>query len=388
MRDVLVALCGLTPQVVTETLWALGRQTPPIHPSEIWILTTEAGRQACLTTLLGSRGALARYAREYRLGTKPRCGPEQILLLRTQDGAPLEDVRSARDNHTVADQIAEALRRQTERPGIRLHCSVAGGRKTMGILLAGALQLYGRAEDRLYHVLVWPLDFESHPDFFYPPRRPRKLQSKEGSVLDTRNTRVELAEVPYVRLRDHLLSGAFTGTMAFSDLVARAQKELRLLAVPEPIRLDPSRNRVHIGEFAIALRPAQMRLYTAFARIKAEHCAEPTRKTCEGCTACYLEISQRTWPEVHVRLQQLSGQNLLSPQHQRGETKEIAVERFRSLWSKTNKALEKALGSERIARRYRIESVRESGGMRYGLAVSKELLKEAAEQERPSRLRA
>lgn len=64
MRDVVVAVCGLTPQVVTETLWALSHRTPPIYPVQIWILTTQAGRDQCLRALLGSKGALARYIRE------------------------------------------------------------------------------------------------------------------------------------------------------------------------------------------------------------------------------------------------------------------------------------------------------------------------------------
>src|SRR5579885_2566058 len=171
MRDVLVAVCGLTPQVVTETLWALHHRTPPIHPAEVWILTTERGRRKCREALLAPSGAVARYVREYRPRPGPRCGPAQVIVLKGADGRPLDDVRSERDSRAIADQLAEFLRRQTERVHTRLHCSVAGGRKTMGVLLAAALQLYGRPEDRLYHVLVTP-EFESLAAFYFPPKEP------------------------------------------------------------------------------------------------------------------------------------------------------------------------------------------------------------------------
>jgi CRISPR-associated protein (TIGR02584 family) len=66
MQDVLVALCGLTPQVVTETLWALGQQRPAIVPEKVWIITTRSGREACERLLFGKNGKLASYLREYR----------------------------------------------------------------------------------------------------------------------------------------------------------------------------------------------------------------------------------------------------------------------------------------------------------------------------------
>ena len=50
----------------------------------------------------------------------------------------------------------------------------------MGIYLAYALQLFGRPQDVLSHVLVSE-DFESHPDFFYKPRIGKTLEVKDGS---------------------------------------------------------------------------------------------------------------------------------------------------------------------------------------------------------------
>lgn len=81
------------------------------------------------------------------------------------DSQPLDDLRSAEENAALADFLVAFIRDRTQDPNVRLHCSVAGGRKTMGVYLALALQLYGRPGDTLFHVLVSP-EFESHPQFF------------------------------------------------------------------------------------------------------------------------------------------------------------------------------------------------------------------------------
>ena len=42
----LLAVTGLSPQVVTETIWAIARRTPRRLPSRITLLTTEDGANA------------------------------------------------------------------------------------------------------------------------------------------------------------------------------------------------------------------------------------------------------------------------------------------------------------------------------------------------------
>ncbi len=132
MRDVLIALCGLTPQVVTETLWALGQQRPAVVPEKVWIITTQSGREACERLLFGKNGKLASYFCEYSSSRKKiRCGPNTIITLKGSDGRPVEDLRTQENNLAVADQLAALIRNLTVLPNVRLHCSVAGGRKTM-----------------------------------------------------------------------------------------------------------------------------------------------------------------------------------------------------------------------------------------------------------------
>lgn len=363
MQDVLVAVCGLTPQVVTETLWALHHCAPPVDPAELWILTTNAGRDVCRRKLFGPQGAIAAYLREHG---RPRgslsYGPDRLIVLKGADGAPLEDVRSEADNRAVADQIADFIRRQAGRPDVRLHCSVAGGRKTMGVLLAGALQLFGRAEDRLYHVLV-PVEVERQPELFYPVRPDREL-GRAGRTTATPVRPIELADIPYVRLRSLLPRETLSSDVRLTDLVARAERELRALTSPEFLRIGgigTPRPRIMIGGTAVSMRPDAARLYTALARVKKDRCAKPELITCENCTACYVPISSQTWEETRPSIELLAGPGKLP----------ASVEPVRSLISKANQALAKVLGSRRVAERYAIRSVGERHAKHYGLAVDK-----------------
>lgn len=371
MQDVLIALCGLTPQVVTETLWALRQQRPAIVPEKVWIITTQSGREACERLLFGKNGKLASYLREYPAARGLRCSPSTVITLKGSDGRPLEDLRSQEDNLAVADQLAAVIRDQTVLPNVRLHCSVAGGRKTMGVLLAAVLQVYGRPDDRLYHVLVSP-EFESQPNFFYIPKRRRLLILSNGEQVDARRARIELAEIPYVRLRAFLTDDLLKGSFSFNEIVAQAQKHLRALERLEPVRLDMAAHRLVIGNTVIKLSPAQAWLYSAFARIKTAHCVEPVRKTCGECTSCYPVVSLAEWDTVQKRLQDLAGEPLL--RSTKGETVEGPA-RFRSFVSKINKKLVDSLGSERLATPYQIISGGERGETRYGLAVDKTLIR-------------
>jgi CRISPR-associated protein (TIGR02584 family) len=373
MRDMLIALCGLTPQVVTETLWALGQQRPAIVPEKVWIITTQSGKAECERLLFGKKGKLASYLREYPSSRTLHCGPNTVITLKGFDGRPVEDLRTQEDNLAVADHLADIIRKQTALANTRLYCSIAGGRKTMGVLLATALQVYGRPDDRLYHVLVSP-EFESQPEFFYIPKRPRLVAVGKGKRLDTKKAHIELAEIPYVRLRAYLPEDLLKESLPFTELVSLAEKHLRALERLEAIRVDTYAHRLLIGDTVIDLSPAQARLYTAFARIKTEHCVQQARKNCDDCNACYPMVSDKNWDSVHQLLEQTAGETLLPPTG-RGDTDEARLARFRSLVTKTNNALAKGLGSERLAERYHIGSEGPRGETRYGLVVDKTLIR-------------
>jgi CRISPR-associated protein (TIGR02584 family) len=370
MRDVLLALCGLTPQVVTETLWALAHRAPPTYPAEVWILTTKTGRTRCLDTLIGSNGALAQYVRAYRPVPKPICGASRVIVLKGADGKLLDDVRSEPDHHAIGDQMAAFLAGQAARNDVRLHVSVAGGRKTMGLLLAAAMQLYGRPDDRLYHVLV-PPEFESLDNFFYPPKYPRRLTLKDGRRLSTEQAMIHLAEIPYVRLRGLLPPEHLRQGNRFGPLVELAERKLRLWQRPDPVVVMADRS-LRIGERRVRLTPAQMTLYRALARTKLHHCTRPDLQTCGDCMECYVRFTKDTAAQTKAMLSERGGKPVLM---NTGDEKDLANQ-FRSLIRKANGTLEQTLGMGPEENPYRIRSGGVRGEMVYGLALDKTHIRE------------
>jgi CRISPR-associated protein NE0113 (Cas_NE0113) len=109
--------------------------------------------------------------------------------------------------------------------------------------------LFGRAQDRLSHVLV-PPTLESKPDFFYPAPQ--------------QDAPVHLGDIPFVRLRNGLPERLQAGRARFSEVVAEAQKSLP----PPALHLDPATRTVTAGGEAFQLEPAQF----AFYWMMAERC--------------------------------------------------------------------------------------------------------------------
>lgn len=237
----LLALAGLSPQVVTETIWCLARSTPPRLPQRITVLTTAAGRAHAEGVLPSALAALGR-----QLGAdlpaphwKQLAGP---------DGRVLEDIVTEADNRNAADAIFAAVAEATLDEGMDVHLSLAGGRKTMSALAALAMSLCGREGDVLSHVLVEPR-FLGRTDFFFPPDPPALLPLPEGGCLSTAEAGLTLAEIPFVRLRGHWRPGRDAG--AFAAAVTAAQQRL----APPRMRLDPARQEVLLGERRLRLPP-------------------------------------------------------------------------------------------------------------------------------------
>jgi CRISPR-associated protein (TIGR02584 family) len=203
--ETFVFVSGSTPQIITETIYAFSQKQPVVQPDEIYIITTSHGRKRIENTLL-EIPTLQQLMQEY--GLRPvELTDSSFILIRDDDGNEIDDIRSEQDNGLTGDVIAALVRRLAEDPARRLHCCLAGGRKTMSFYLGAALPLFGRPWDKLYHVLVTP-EFESRPEFFYKPKKGRVIEQKmpDGSVrrLNTDDAEIVLAELPFIRLREKL----------------------------------------------------------------------------------------------------------------------------------------------------------------------------------------
>ncbi len=261
-RRVLLAVTGLSPQVVTETLYALAvAQQPPFVPTEVHVISTATGAQGLRLALLSKDpGWFARLCDDHALAGVA-FDESHIHVLHDPQGAPLDDIRTPADNQYAADYLTEKMRGFTADEACALHVSLAGGRKTMGFFAGYALSMFGRPQDRLSHVLVSE-PFEQSLDFFYPTPYSRIVEVRPKVLADTALARVSLAEIPFVSLRHGLPAQLLAGRVSFSGAVQAAR---HALAAPELV-IDIRRGRIRAGGHVLAVPRVPLALLALFAR--------------------------------------------------------------------------------------------------------------------------
>ncbi|WHZ09648.1 MAG: CRISPR-associated protein, Csx3 family [Burkholderiaceae bacterium] len=255
-RRILLAVTGLSPQILTETLYALGVAHNTGHtafiPTEVHLVTTDSGARLARTALLHPDGGqfhalLADYP---QLG-QPVFNERHIHVIRDGAGDPLADIRTPEQNALAADSITALMSELTRDDDAQLHVSIAGGRKTMGFYLGYAFSLFARPQDELSHVLV-SSPFEGHPEFFFPPATPRRLATRDGQHIDTADASITLARIPVVRLRHGQPQALLDRQASFGETVAAIQRSLE----PPHLLIDLNQQRVECGGKAVQLAPA------------------------------------------------------------------------------------------------------------------------------------
>jgi CRISPR-associated protein (TIGR02584 family) len=221
----LLAVTGLSPAIVTETVWALAKEKPSVLPSRVIFITTGIGatkiREQLHTPLPTFGGQTAWQALRAALKAKDHEliaeEPRLIGIANKKTGIfdPLPDIQSREENDIAASFILEEVRRVTMNPDTPLVASIAGGRKTMGALLHAAVTLLGRETDRLTHVLVSP-PYETLPGFYFPKQPGPALKDRDGKEHLPAKATLQLADVPFVPLRNRFddlreIPGSFSG---------------------------------------------------------------------------------------------------------------------------------------------------------------------------------
>jgi len=262
-KKILVCVTGLSPQIVTETLFALSvAQSPSWIPDEIWLITTQRGADNARLMLLSDQpGWFHRLRQDW--GLPPMAfDASRICILQDHAGQPLDDIRDDQDNQRAADGIADLVRRLSEDPDTEIHASIAGGRKTMGFFMGYAMSLWGRPQDRLSHVLV-SSPFESRSEFFYPTPTPHIIPARAPGQdpLDASTAKVWLGDIPFVRLRSLLPVSITEQNSGFAQAVAAANQALDQI----DLTIDIAQSCVRINHHQIALPPMQIGLLCLLA---------------------------------------------------------------------------------------------------------------------------
>ena len=230
-KRILLSVTGMSPAVVTETLYALVTEKGFI-PTKIQVITTEQGKNKLLEALLGieggrkeRKGALQEFIEDYgeKYGFSSIHFDESCIhIITDESGQNLPDIRTPEENEHAANSIVQLVGNLCQDEEMKLHVSIAGGRKTMGFFMGYALSLYGREQDSLSHVLV-DSQYESLASFYYPKPYPHLINKNDGTQIDAKDGKVMLAEIPWVRLGLGVPEDLKQQTISYSDSVKNAQ---------------------------------------------------------------------------------------------------------------------------------------------------------------------
>jgi CRISPR-associated protein (TIGR02584 family) len=388
-KNILLCVAGMTPQIVTETLYAL-TQKQGERVDEIRVITTLAGRDRLLADLLDpQRGQFFAFCRDYGIDPAAmRFNESLISLLRSPDGQHPEDIRSAVDNEHAADQICEIVSELTRDPQTRLHASVAGGRKTMSLYLTAAMQLFARSWDRMSHVLV-SRDFETLNDFYYIPPAPREIevrdrQSGEMKRISTARAEIHLADIPFIRLRGVLAGWLGDDRPTYGEMVKRTQSDLDLMETMHDLKLDLRARTLRVADREAKLAEREFFIYLLFAWLRQT--SQPDGAVSESGWRAAHEIRRDDLDAIFrlitaAREKELGLEECASyPRYDflakllaRIESgKPLDWDDVRKTLTETRARINRKLEEAGIPSRFFLASQGERGSVRYGLALAPE----------------
>jgi CRISPR-associated protein (TIGR02584 family) len=262
-KNILITVLGSSPQVITETLFALKDKD---FPQQIIIFTTEHGANQIERLSLHQK--IEALCNDYNLAI-PTLNHDDIHTVKDLNGNKISDIRDSEDQEAMADQITQTVRDLVADEHCVIHASIAGGRKSMSFYMGYIFSIFARPQDTLSHVLVTP-EFESN-NFWYPTPTSSPFVARtnpttgEKVMLDAHNGHVELAEIPFLRINASLVRQGelLTKNASYRDTLAAYQ----LALTPEKIELEfTSDYRVLLNGKALDLSIEAIAFYRVIAR--------------------------------------------------------------------------------------------------------------------------
>jgi len=266
MKRILLASIGQSPQIITETLYyyeiICEKRIDDVH-----VITDIQGKDILKSKLLGDGGALKKFCSDYNL--QYSILQNQIHVLKDQHGNPLKDLLNIYDNKAAITQIFQLLDSLTSIEDTELIVSVAGGRKTMSVIIGQAMQFYARNQDIITHVIIDDRLFNT--DFFYPTPQ-SKIVEVDNQEIDYKDAQVFLSEIPFVRLRDlygNLIDSAKGESL--EGFIEQAQTRIKQLSSSVAININLSKSSLLINQVDVALSNQELCLYALILRMNVSN---------------------------------------------------------------------------------------------------------------------
>lgn len=293
MRHVLVASMGLSPPILTETLWAMLNPGPTpaegfapeprprrerIVPSVVHVVTTaqydpERGYERFDQTRALIRDKVAELFAAHEL-EPPELVIEPVANPRGGERRYIEDVSTEEENVLFGNRITAVIKGYCDDPATTTHVSLAGGRKSMSSFAHTALMFFGRPQDSLSHTLVHPQILESARRTFWWPGQtepialcyiggdPNDPASYVEQSTSTDDCFVKLVPLPFARLHVRLPDeDAEPQLIDYARVVEYAELERN----GDRVVIDLAKRRVSVGQWQRVLSPTPFALLALLA---------------------------------------------------------------------------------------------------------------------------
>jgi CRISPR-associated protein (TIGR02584 family) len=327
-KRILIAVTGISPAILTETVWALAQEELPWLPDQVVAVTTLTGK-ATIEDLLLNGGGWSRLRqtlekKELPIGSALAFGSSDSIRVIGDGTRDFDDISTPEESAAAADFLLGVLRQYTEQPDTEIVVSIAGGRKTMSALMMSCMSLLGRKQDRICHVLANDEFIFRNPDFLFP-----------ATKRDQQKANVQLCEIPFVRVRGWYEKEYAGIPPSYMTLVNRFTQIAPRPANYPKVKLNLHTGLCSVGEQPVRLTPQEFALLLILVqRIKSNR-------------------TPKSWYDVEEDMQQLLSRKdipLTSDWfHRMKEGKVIDVEEFRKWASSARRKIRTAFAYPELA---------------------------------------
>lgn len=301
MKTILLAVMGTSPQVLTETLYAIYMQGKHF-PDEVYLITS-ANAKAKAVEWLFEKGQIEHLKAHHSLPDF-KFDLSHILLMQDSNGVAVLNGREEEDQQSIADSITRIVAKFTADENCRIHASIAGGRKTMAFYMGYAMSIFGREQDIISHVFV-SKDFEFSDQFFFPTLNNNYI-AKSDKVLNTKDAKVTLAEIPFVRMRNmvdqsfinQIESNSFSKTIALLNAYKNKRVKVKIISKKKYILVNGVKIKIPPKELAFYLWLTQ--LPSRKIDINRQFCDDPTHSASYLKTYSMIASDSRVFASFNV----------------------------------------------------------------------------------------
>lgn len=303
IKNILISICGTSPAVITEAIWALSEEQKVLD--EVVVITTTEGKAAIEKQLFGEMANLKKLRdhlpEEYAGFNFTNTGKYIKILSNADDSGNSTDIQQTDDTLPMGNDILDVLRKYTEKLDTKIYFSIAGGRKSMTAMGALCMSLVGRQQDELCHVLVDDKLVFGKPSFYFPSEAMHTFtdrDTKQTEEINGSSAKITLSKIPYVRIRN-LFQEKFDRIPAYySELV----DEANVIALGKPAKkklvIDTKEGSATLNgqSFKITGRPL------AYLYGLAKH-GQVITKTKDSVAENTLEVIEYFSPDLGLNIQ-------------------------------------------------------------------------------------